>query len=49
MSQKALKNLKKYLRLSNAPEWRYKFDKKNYKKSNWKQRTIINNLIKEDL
>jgi hypothetical protein len=48
MSQKALKNLRRYLRIINS-ESRYDADKKNYKKCNWKQKTIINNSIKKEL
>ena len=46
MSQGALKNIRKYNRLS-GKEYLDKTSKLNYKKCNWKQKTIINNLIKE--
>ena len=48
MSQKALKNIRRYLRLVGADK-RYDWDKKNYKRVNWKQKTIINALIKKEL
>jgi len=49
MSDKVFKQLRKYLHKVNTPKWRYDLDKKNYKKLNWKQKTVINKEIRETI
>jgi translation initiation factor 2 alpha subunit (eIF-2alpha) len=49
MSQKVFKQMRKYLKEIGAPKWRYDLDKKNYKKINWKQKSIINSEIRQTI